>query len=156
MNWFVDFGVSLISAKKHSDIRSLRYLFTCRHTRKLREISKCMLRMIFVSICKDILILLFGTYPNPHTNGFNAILACYSWWIRACRISNLRYSLILILPRLLQRSKDAAVFILRYTTLSHSWLWDMIHTSPFGTMWNIPCVWNPKSFQLHADFTFST
>ena len=50
--------------------------------------------------------------------------------------------------------RNAAVIILRYTTLRHNGLWDVIHISSFDTMWRNPCIWSSKSCQLHVDFTF--
>ena len=36
--------------------------------------------------------------------------------------------------------RDATVIILRYTTLRHNGLWEVIHVSPFETMWGNPCI----------------
>ena len=56
---------------------------------------------------------------------------------------------ISILPLLLQRSKEcSAVIILRYTMLPHIGLLEMIHISPFNTMWRNPCICSSKSCLL--------
>ena len=61
-----------------------------------------------------------------------------------------------ILPLFIEKNQwDAAVITLRYTTLRHSGLWEVIHTSPFGTVWKNMCVWNSKSCQFNVDFMFS-
>ena len=49
--------------------------------------------------------------------------------------------------------RNAAVIILRYTTLRHNGLWEVIHISSFDTMWRNPCIWSSKSCQLPVDFT---
>ena len=50
--------------------------------------------------------------------------------------------------------KIKKVIILRHCMLRNNGLWEMIHISLLGTMWENPCVWNSKSCQLHVDFTF--
>ena len=48
--------------------------------------------------------------------------------------------------------RNAAVIILQYTMLRHNGLWEVIHISPFDTMWRNSCIWSSKSCHLHVDF----
>ena len=52
--------------------------------------------------------------------------------------------------------RDATVIILRYTKLCHNGLWEVICTSPFGTVWKKSVHLKVKiiSINVHVDFMF--
>ena len=76
------------------------------------------------------------------------------WWDKATEAVEGHLTCLLFYHGYCKDQRNAAVIILRYTTLRHNGLWEMIHISSFDTMWRNPCIWSSKSCQLRVDFTF--